>query len=266
MHYKTNRLNHDFQIAYFIAGSCQTADAAWSILHDLHEDRDNAIKSFEAYSMRDRAKIKRAEAILAKFVDPTTQEVLEGNGDDPDYLDALADIVELRALAETVQRNYDAALAERAFIEKCMAKLEPLRRYSHLSPAEAHEAAQHEEWKLHLVNLAQNHLLSTNHIPHDHWDTMRMHPAFENEIFPAVQKFMEVKALAGAGDKKAGLLMGQMLVKKNFDLPKMLPAPSGDQVIPVLEFKGDSNDAGNKPEANYPDYSPVSSYNGAAKA
>jgi hypothetical protein len=226
MHYKTNRLNHDFQIAYFIAGSCQTADAAYSILCDLHEDRDNAIKSFKAYNLRDRAKIKRAEASIALFIDPATSEVLPANEDDPDYLEALADIEELKALAETTQKNYDAALAERAFIQAAMEKLQPHRRFAHLSDAEAHEAAQFDEWKLQLVHTAQNHLLSTNNIPHDHWSTMRMHPAFEKEILPAIDKFVNTKMLAGSPEGQKALT--EMLVKKNYELPPLLEAHTQD--------------------------------------
>jgi hypothetical protein len=256
MHYKTNRLNHDFQIAYFIAGSCQTADAAWSILSDLKEDRSNAVKSFKAYNLRDRAKIKRAEQVIAKFIDPHTGNVEPANEDDPEYMEALADIEELRALSETVQKNYDAGLAELAFIQKCMDKLEPLRKFAHLPDAEANEAAQYTEWKLQLVHTAQNHLLSTNHIPHDHWDTMRMHPAFEAEILPAVSQFMEVKALAASGNKDQALRLTSMLIKKNYDLPPMLPAPAPEHDVKLLETQGESNARPETKPAS-PDYGPL---------
>lgn len=223
MHYKTNRLNHDFQIAYFIAGSCQTADAAYSILCDLKEDRSNAIKSFGAYSKRDQATLKRAQAKLAQiektcYATPADFEVLEA-----DRLDAEADIEEKQALADTTQKNYDAALAELAFIEACMEKLTPFRQFAHLPDAQAHEAAQFNEWKLQLVHTAQNHLLSTNNIPADHWSTMRMHPAFEKEILPLIDKFIRVKSIAGTPDGEKQFTA--MLVKKNYELPVLLEAP-----------------------------------------
>jgi hypothetical protein len=223
MHYKTNRLNHDFQIAYFIAGSCQTADAAYSILCDLREDRSNALKSFEAYRKRDQAKVLRATAALnslkirASDVDEDA-DVLEA-----ERLEAEADIDELKALVETTQKNYDAALAELTFIDACMEKLTPYRRFAHLPAAEAHEAAQHEEWKLQLVHTAQNMILSSGPIPHDHWATMRMHPAFETEILPAVNKFAELKMLAHTPEGAKQLT--DHMVKKDYELPQLLSAP-----------------------------------------
>jgi chromosome condensin MukBEF ATPase and DNA-binding subunit MukB len=223
MHYKTNRLNHDFQIAYFIAGSCQTADAAYSILCDLREDRSNALKSFTAYSKRDQAKVKKAEIKLADWShrayanDEQMKEIEVG------ILEAEADIDELRAMADTTQKNYDAALAELSFIEQCMEKLQPYRQFAHLPDAQAHEAAQFNEWKLQLIHTAQNHLLSTNNIPADHWATMRMHPAFEKEILPQIDQFVKLKLQAGS--KEGQLALTAALVKKNYELPVLLEAP-----------------------------------------
>jgi hypothetical protein len=231
MHYKTNRLNHDFQIAHFIAGSCQTPDAAYSILCDLREDRSNAIKSFKAYNMRDRAKIKRAEQVIAKFIDPDTLDVRENDQEDPDYLEAAADIEELKALAETTQKNYDAAVAELEFIDLCMAKLQPLRRFAHLPDAQAHEAAQHEEWKLQLIHTAENHLLSGHAIPPDHFATMRMHPEFATGILPEVDKLTNV--LTQARQTGNGALIGKYLEEKRetqFSTARLL----GDQTKPKL--------------------------------
>jgi hypothetical protein len=222
MHYKTNRLNHDFQIAYFIAGSCQTADAAYSILCDLKEDRSNAIKSFGAYSKRDAAKVRRAEAKIAEIEMRAICNDHDRELNECDLLDAQADIEELRALADTTQKNYDAALAELAFIEACMEKLQPFRQFAHLPDAQAHEAAQFNEWKLQLVHTAQNHMLSTNNIPADHWATMRMHPAFEKEILPAIDNFVRVKSLAGSPEGQKQLT--SLLVKKNYELPPLLEA------------------------------------------
>lgn len=214
MHYKTNRQNHDFQIAYFIAGSCQTPDAAFSILCDLKEDRSNALKAFSAYSLRDQAKMIRAER---KLLDEDEAVRLEGQ----------ADIEEMKAMIETTQKNYDAALAEVKFIEACMDKLQPFRRFAHLPEAEAHEAAQHEEWKLQLIHTAQNMLLSNCPIPHDHWATMRMHPEFEKDILPAVNKFAELKMLAHTPEGVKELT--DFMVKKSYELPALLSAP-----VPIL--------------------------------
>ena len=223
MHYKTNRQNHDFQIAYFLAGSCQTADAAYSLLCDLAEDRSNALKSFTAYSKRDQAKVKKAEIKLAQlnmraFANDEQMKEIE-----VEVLEAEADIDELRALADTTQKNYDAALAELSFIEQCMEKLRPYRQFAHLPDAQAHESAQFNEWKLQLIHTAQNHLLSANYIPADHWATMRMHPSFEAEILPAVEGFARLKLQSGTAEGQRKLT--EAMVKKNYELPVLLEAP-----------------------------------------
>jgi hypothetical protein len=207
MHYKANRLNHDFQIAHFLAGSCRTPDAAWSLLSDLQEERSNALKCFTAYNLRDQAKIVRAERKLKST-------------DEASRLEGQADIEELRALAQTTQKNYDAALAELAFIEKCMAALEPLRKYAHLPVAQAHEAAQQEEWALQLVHTAENHLLSQNSIPADHWGAMRMHPQFSTHILPAIERTKKLMLSAGSNPEA----LTQHLESRSFDVPKLLAA------------------------------------------
>jgi hypothetical protein len=208
MHYKTNRQNHDFQIAYFIAGSCQTPDAAYAILCDLREDRSNAIKSFNAHNLRDQAKMIKAQR---KLQDDDEAVRLEGQ----------ADIEEMKAMVETTQKNYDAALAELAFIDKCMERLQPLRQYAHLPDAEAHEAAQHEEWKLQLIHTAENHILNSGMIPPDHFATMRMHPSFATEILPALEKTKMLLNSSGKSQEDGALLVSHLQTKQ-FDLPKLL--------------------------------------------
>lgn len=209
--YKTNRQNHDFQIAYFLAGSCHTPDAAYALMCDLREDRDNAIKSYEASKLREQAKIIRAKRLM------------ESN-DEADRLDGEADIVEIDAMAETVARNLAAAIAERTTIDKCMAVLEPLRRYAHLTLPEANEAAQNEEWKLELIRRAEDFMITTGTIPTDHFSTMRMHPAFKTDILPAMDR---IQALMKTGDRTA--LLESELTKPQFNVPELLalaaPAP-----------------------------------------
>lgn len=175
MHYKTNRLNHDFQIAYFIAGSCQTPDAAYAILCDLKADRELALKNAEAGALRSRAKFVRA-------IEATNST------DEATRLEGEADLLEINAFADTVKANIDAAVAELATINKCIEVIQPLRKYAFLPDALAHEAAQAEEWKLQLIVTAENQLVSQGCIAHDHFATMRMHPAFASEIMPALDK------------------------------------------------------------------------------
>lgn len=206
MHYKTNRLNHDFQIAYFIAGACQTPDAAYAILQDLREDRQNAINAYHAGKKREQAKIIRANRLIE-------------SSDEADRLEGEADLAEIEGLAETSLRNYNAALAELKFIDECIDKVQPLRKFAHLPDPEAFEAAQREEWKLTLIHNAENAILTTGTLPSDQFATMRMHPDFESEILPAVN---EVRMLMHDESEQAQKRMSQILMHKGFDLPKLL--------------------------------------------
>ena len=203
MHYQTNRVNHDFQIAYFIAGSCHTPDAAYAILCDLKEDRSNAIKTFEASKLRERAKILRAQRLMQ-------------SSDEADRLEGQADIDEIEAMAETVNKNLAAAKAELATIEACMEKLEPLRQYAHLSLPEAHEAAQAEEWKLELIFRAQNSIFTIGSIQPDQFATMRMHPAFKDEILPAIEHFTSL-----VRNNKVSEVVALLSAAPRYELPKL---------------------------------------------
>lgn len=204
MHYKTNRVNHDFQIIHFIAGSCHTPDGAYGILCDLQEDRSNALKLFAAEKLREEAKRKRAEASLQ-------------HADESARLEAQANILEIDALAETSRKNYEAAVKELATIENCMRAVDPLRKYKHLSAADAHEAAQAEEWKLELIHRGENYLLTSGTIPADHFATMRLHPEFHNAILPAIN---EVRFLLEQPNGQVQLL--ERISGARFDLPQLL--------------------------------------------
>lgn len=188
MHYKTNRQNHDFQIAYFLAGSCQTPDAAWSLLCDLRDDRQDALNLAKAGALREQAKRVRA-----------TKNLMDE--DEATRLEAQADLLELDALLSTTQKNIDAAEAELAIILKLQERLQPLRKFAHLPDAEAHEAAQAEEWQLQLIRTAENYMLTQGVIPADHFATMRLHPEFKTKIFPAIEKLNLMVAQAKSDRK-----------------------------------------------------------------
>jgi hypothetical protein len=203
MHYKTNRLNHDFQIAYFLAGACHTPDAAYALLCDLRDDREDALKTVKASELRMKAKSVRARRKLE-------------SEDEAERLDGEADLAEIEATLSTGQKSIDAAQAELATILACIEKVHPLRKFSHLPDAEAHEAAQAEEWKLQLIHMAHNHMLVTGTVPADHFATMRMHPAFRSEMLPAITD------------------MRKQIVQAQGDLSKInIPGPSYD--IPFLK-------------------------------
>jgi hypothetical protein len=210
MHYKTNRLNHDFQIAYFLAGSCHTPDAAYSLLCDLRDDREDALKHVRAASKRTQAKYVKAQREL-RSDDPVVK------------LNAEADLEEIEATKSTTEKNIAAAEAELSFINKCIEKLQPLRRFSHLSDPEAHEAAQQEEWKLELLHKAENFLLTQGTIPADHFATMRMHPEFKVAILPILKEInSQIQAVRTQGLDLETIPF--LSARKQFELPALLEA------------------------------------------
>ncbi|EMI5828647.1 TPA: hypothetical protein ACP7Q5_004919 [Escherichia coli] len=191
MHYKTNRQNHDFQIAFFLVGSCQTADAAYGLLHDLRQDREAALASARASEKRILAKVMRAEAAL------------QNADNEADRLDAEAELDEIAAMREINESNVRAAEDEVAFIHECIKRIEPYRKYKDMDDRQAFEAAQQEEWKLTLMRRAENYLLSQGSIPHDHFETMRLHPEFSTVILPHVNRVHQLSTSKEASDRQA---------------------------------------------------------------
>jgi hypothetical protein len=172
---KNHRQNHNFQIIYFLVGSCHTPDAAYALLHDLREDRVSAINNYQVQLLRDKSKEIKANNLLL-------------SEDKSERLLGEADLLELKNNQTSGKILYDAAIEEISFIDDCIGKINPSRVYSHLSDSEACQAMQQEEWKLELIHRAENSLLTTGSISPDQFDTMRMHPDFHSEIFPKIKE------------------------------------------------------------------------------
>ena len=202
---QNNRRNSDFQILYFLVGSCHTPDAAYSLLCDLKEDRELALSQIGSEELKKLATIKKNEEII-------------NNPDSKEYevLLAKASLMDLEANKEITQRNIDAGYAELAFIKKCMDKLEPHRKYSHLPLPEAHQAMQQEEWKLELIERAENYLLTSGTIPHDQLSTMRQHPDFNEEITPAIEN-IRIKIGKGMSLSQTKLEQSKVLAVLEFN-------------------------------------------------
>lgn len=203
---KNNRVNHDFQIAYFLAGSCHTPDAAYSLLKDLQEEREMALAQIEGSQLRAKAKIIRAETMIESD-DPAI--VLEGQ----------AELADMKNNETFLQRNIEAAKKELEFIQKCIDRLQPYRKYAHLPDPEAHEAIQMEEWKLELIKRAENSLLSSGQIAPDLLQTMRQHPQFNTDILPAVEN---IKHIMISNDNFQSIV--EKLENKKVNIPKLLEA------------------------------------------
>jgi hypothetical protein len=204
MHAKNNRLNKNFQIAYFLAGSCHTPDGVYALLKDLQEDREMALAQLESSHFKEQAKIVKAKYVLE-------------NGTEWEKLEAQADLAEIVNNKKFSERNIEAAKSELDFINVCIEKINPHRKFAHLSDSEAHEAAQFDEWKYELMHRAENYLLTTGSIPTDHFITMRQHPAFIDEILPAIEK---TKRMMIENSDKTLLLND--LNHARLDIPKLL--------------------------------------------
>jgi hypothetical protein len=196
---KPHRNNSDFQLKHFLANSCHTPDGAWMLLYGQLNDMDVKLKLTKSQALKTQAGIMRAEKILSSKKSTKA-----------DKLEAEADIIEIQAGEETWRLNTEAAQAEYNTIKSLMDELEPLRKYSHLPLLEANEAAQEEEWLGELKCRAENFLLTQGSIPHDHFETMRNHPSFKQEIVPHIENLSKMIAIA----KSSGEVMLQLEAPK----------------------------------------------------
>ena len=179
MNCKPHRQNTDFQLRFFLAGSCKTPDGAWSLLYGQKLDMEARLRVVEAQRLEREAKIAAAEEI--------------GNAPDAKQsvrLQAQADIIRANAEVPLWDINIQAANDELATILKLMQELEPLRKYKDLSILEANEACQREEWLEELKERAENFLLTTGTIPYDHLSTMRNHPDFKTILVPHIRSIL----------------------------------------------------------------------------
>ncbi|MGF3990643.1 hypothetical protein ACQX7T_15570, partial [Staphylococcus aureus] len=54
-----------------------------------------------------------------------------------------------------------------------------------------------------LMRRAENYLLSQGSIPHDHFETMRLHPEFSTVILPHVNRVHQLSTSKEASDRQA---------------------------------------------------------------
>jgi len=176
---KNHRQNHNFQIIYFLVGSCHTPDAAYALLQDLREEREMAIENYHVSKIKESARMIRANRLCESM-------------DEADKLDGQAELTEIANASARGKVLYRAACDEIEFIDECIEKISLNRKYADLSDSESCQAMQQEEWLLELIHRSENFLLTTGTIPTDHFATMRMHPEFKTKILPKIQ---EVRSL-----------------------------------------------------------------------
>jgi len=173
MNSKPHRNNSDFQLKYFLAGSCKTADGAWCLLYDQKIDREQVYKVTEAQKIKRDIKRIKTERLLE------SDDILE-------QMQGKADLIELDASEYGFDMNREACRQEVETLIKLMEELEPHRKYGHLPVLEASEAVQEEEWLLELKERCENFMITQGSIPHDHFHTMRCHPQFKSALAPFI--------------------------------------------------------------------------------
>lgn len=175
MNAKNYRRNTNFQILYFLIGSCHTVDGAYALVCEQLDNVKRTVKAVEVGRIKREAKIKR---LRWKALSPFKFH----------RLDAKAELLEFDNNEEFDSNAIQAVYEEFNFWSRCKNNLQAHRKYKHLPIAEAHEAAQQDEWRLEFIRRAENFLISTGTIPPDEFNAMRMHPEFIQAILPAIEE------------------------------------------------------------------------------
>ncbi len=213
---KPHRQNTRFQLENFLLRDCNTIDGAWNLMYSQKVDMEGKLRYSESQRLRREAKIEAANRKLHGWRSWFVSKA--------DKLEAMADIEEQLADLPTWELNLQAAKDELRDIEELMAALEPKRKYAYLPLLEAQEAAQEEEWLGELKKRAQNFMLTQGFIPHDHFNTMRCHPKWEEEIMPHLVSLRAMTTSSLPYENKLALL----------STPEQAKLPHQD---PVLQIK-----------------------------
>ena len=197
MHSSPHRHNSDFQLRYFIANSCHTADIAWCVMYEQKLSIQISLVHTKAKLLRRKAARIEIEQKL-ESTDPVTQ------------LNAQADLFEWEGNEGMLEIAILGAEQELATITSIMAELEPQRKYADLPILEAAQAAQREEWLLEFKRRTENYLLTTGTIPEDHLNAMRNHPDFESNLVPYITEVLH--KISVDKDKMSLLTNSRMLI------------------------------------------------------
>jgi len=196
MHSSPHRNNSDFQLRYFIANNCHTADVAWCVMYEQKLDIQNKLSSTKATLLRRKAKLIEIEQEL-ESTDPVKQ------------LNAQADLIEWQSGNGLLEMAILGAEQELATITSIMDELEPQRKYADLPILEAAQAAQREEWMLEFQRRTENYLLSIGTIPEDQLNAMRSHPDFKSNLVPFITETINK---IGVNKNKMGLLTNNRML------------------------------------------------------
>lgn len=194
MHSAPHRNNSDFQLKYFIAGSCHTADGAWNLLYEQKMDAELRLNTVKAGLLRREA--RRLDLIQEEKAIQTEQDRLRYEANKLEF-DIQEDLIRLSK--EGVER-------ELATILRLMDELEPHRKYKNLPLLEATDAAQQDEWREEFKHRIENYMVSQGTVPHDQLEAMRKHPDFSSDILPHLKKTMIALESATVGSNAVALL------------------------------------------------------------
>lgn len=197
MNSKPHRQNSGFQLRHFLVGSCTTPDGAYVLMYGQLIDMQSKLSHAESQLKRRQAKLAKCEHIIANT---------EGTYKDFEVLDAEADKLEVEADIPTWDMNRTAAQQELADIEKLMLELKPMCKYADHDILTMSELSQQDEWLGELKQRAENFLLTQGTIPHDHFQTMRMHPEFKTALVPHIQGVHNQISRVGARNQQGHLL------------------------------------------------------------
>lgn len=202
MQTKQHRVNSDFDLRYFLAGSCATPDGAWALLYGQQIDMQQRCNAAHAL-------VLRHQALEARLRD--------AKPDSAEFYEAQADLKEAEMNAVIAGRNLEGAAAELATIERMMAQVEPHCEYRDLPLLNRLEACKRAEWAAELTRRAENMMLgNVLGIPFDHIDAMRQHPDFADKILP---QMMQTASLIGQAQKTGDGKLIEMALAKPAALP-----------------------------------------------
>lgn len=210
---KPHRQNSGFQLRHFLVGSCSTPDGAYVLMYGQMIDMQGKLKHAESQLKRRGARLAKCEHIISTG--------------DPEYkhyevLDAEADKLEIEADIPTWEMNRTAAQQELADIEKLMLELRPKCKYADNDILTMSELAQQDEWLGELKQRAENFLMTQGTIPHDHFQTMRMHPEFKTQLVPHIQDMHRQLSLTHMVDSQGNPAATLASLMLKLEEPKLL--------------------------------------------
>jgi len=182
------RLNSNFQIKHFIAGSRHTPDGKYVELMQMKEALEHRLTHNKAAGMRHIARLQEIENHLSDL-DQSKRDQLKKQLLEADKVEHEGDQRQWLLASEALKSEYE-------YVCRLIQEILPSCQYAQSMPfLEVCEKIQEEEWALELKTRAEEFIASQGLIPHDHLRAMRQHPRYKELIFPRI---VELTNQAGA--------------------------------------------------------------------